>query len=848
VKTSGNASIVNRTGTFLFLIGTVCLLLVLLLLNTAERMAYREPPALDDLPGLEAEVEVVRDGAGTWHIRGENWEDVLRAQGWMHARERMWQMELGRLAGRGRLSELFGALALPADRVMRTLGLDRAAEKQVAGLPQDVRERLQAYADGVSAWLISKSCRLPLELVVLGWEPEPWSLEDSAIQVGLMGLTLSSNWAQEAVRASLEARFSADDVALLLPDFDKEAFIADGTAPDEIDRGDALPDIHTTPKQWALVAGGISSLREFLGLPTGGVGSNAWAVSGDHTRSGKPLLANDPHLGVQIPTLWISGGLHIPGRDLVGVSLPGLPSVIIGRTNAFAWGFTNTMADNQDLYLERPVEDDPDSYWFMDRQIPFEVRREIIQVRRAEPETLTVRSTLHGPVINDVLTQMLHGTEEVVDAIEGGGSGGSTQVSRQNVDDWVKDSPPITLRWVTLEGGGELISLARILEARDWHDIRQLFSTFLSPGQNIVYADTTGSIAWQFTGAIPVRRGWDGSMPVPGWTGQYEWDGYVPFADLPHAEDPGSGLIVTANHRPLPLGSELFLGRWWIPPWRARQIVIRLAGTSDHTVETFEAIQRDVRSLAALEVVGTLTNLSAPGTRTVQAMTALLKWDGQLSRRGPGVLYEMFIARFFDEVLLDELGERGLKDYRVLLEFYEGRIPVIVRLLDTPDAPWWDDVRSAAAEGPSEIVERIWERVWQEATGLFGPDPDSWEWGELHQLVLRHPMARFWPLTSLMNRGPIGLSGDNDTIFNTGSSYNDPYGITVSSSWRHIVDLSAPVSARSILPVGNAGHPLSPHYADLLEEWAEGRTRPSATTWDEVMAGAVRTMRLRPPQ
>ncbi|MFC1629588.1 penicillin acylase family protein, partial [Gemmatimonadota bacterium] len=305
---------------------------------------------------------------------------------------------------------------------------------------------------------------------------------------------------------------------------------------------------------------------------------------------------------------------------------------------------------------------------------------------------------------------------------------------------------------------------------------------------------------------------------------------------------------VTANHRPLPLGSEPFLGRWWIPPWRARQIANRLAGTSGHTLETFEAIQRDVRSRAALEVIDALTTLSTPGELTVQAMTVLMKWDGQLSQRGPGVLYEMFIARFFDEVLLDELGERGLKDYRVLLEFYEGRIPVIVRLLDSPDAPWWDDVRSAGSEGPSEIVERIWEQVWQEATGQFGPDPDSWEWGELHQLVLRHPMARFWPITSLLNRGPIGLPGDNDTIFNTGSSYNDPYGITVSSSWRHIVDLSEPVSARSILPVGNAAHPLSPHYADLFEEWAEGRTRFSATTWEEALVEAVRTMRLRPPQ
>lgn len=845
--TAGHASIANRAGTFLYLIGAVCLLLVLFLLNTAERMGYREPPALDCLPGLEADVEVVWDESGTWHVRGESWEDVLRAQGWIHARERMWQMELGRLAGRGRLSELFGSLALPADRVMRTLGLHRAAQKQVGDLPDYARRVLQAYADGVSAWLASESCRLPLELVLLGWEPEPWSIEDSALQFGLVGLTLSSNWAQEAVRASLEARFSAEEVALLLPYPDEGPFIADGNASNEIEGSDTGPDIQRAWRQWALMAGGISALREFLGVPEGGVGSNAWVVSGDRTKSGKPLLANDPHLGVQIPSLWISQGLHIPGRDLTGVSIPGVPSVIIGRTNAFAWGFTNTMADNQDLYIERPVEGDPDRYWFRERQIPFEVRSEVIEVRRAQPETLTIRSTLHGPVISDVLVRMLHGAEEVVSAIENDGSGESAPVSGQNVEDWVEDSPPITLRWVTLEDGGELTSLARILEARDWYDVRELFTTFLSPGQNVVYADTTGLIAWQFTGAIPVRRGWDGTRPVPGWTGEYEWDGYVPFDELPRLEDPAPGFIVSANQPPKRPGTEPFLGRWWIPPYRARAIADRLTDFSDHTLETFEDIQRDVRSLAALKVVDVLTTLPAGGERTGQALSALREWDGRMSRRGPGVLYEMFIARFFEEVLLDELGAQGLRDYRVLLEFYEGRIPVILRLLDTPSAPWWDDIGSEEVEGPSAIVERIWERVWQEATGQFGPDPNSWEWGRLHQLVLRHPLARFWPLTSLMNRGPIGLPGDNDTIFNTGSSYNDPYRITVSSSWRHIVDLSAPVSARSILPVGNAGHVLSPHYADLLDDWAEGRTRPSATTWDEALAGAVRTMLLRPP-
>lgn len=844
----------RRLGMVAYLLGIIGLFVAAALLWVVDHIRFEEPPSLVRIPGLQEEVAVITDASGTYHLHGTSWEDLLRAQGWIHARERLWQMELGRLAGEGRLAELFGPLALPADRVMRTLGLHRVARTRVERLPVKSRRLLEAYVDGINTYLESDSYRPPPELFMLGWTPEPWTPDCSALVTGLMSLSLSSNWAQEAVCASLETGFPVDAVALLLPDSDEGPFITgNGTNP--------YPDTpSTTPSpaapavllvdivdhlHWSELARGTHLFRRALGIQAGGMGSNAWAVSGRRTRTGKPLLANDPHLMVQIPSLWISMGLHLGDRHLAGVSIPGLPLIIIGRTASFAWAFANTMADNQDLYIERPVEGEPDKYWFRGQTRPFTTRAETLYVRGGEPQVLEVRSTHHGPIINGVVVDMLH-AEEAVSDIEGHAAVEAEAAEHRGVTQWVESAPPIALRWTMLEAGEELHSVIQLLDVTGWEDLREMFRSYGSPGQSVVFADTTGFVGYQFTGIVPVRRGWDGSRPVPGWTGDYEWDGYIPYEELPRLENPPGGIVVAANNPPLTPGSEPFLGRWWIPPTRARRIEARLVEVGLHTLDTFEDIQRDVLSVGAGEIIGDLMRLPRSGPYGERAMSILGGWDGGLTPTGPGALYEAFIAGFFPNLLEDELGVDGLRDYLALLEFFDGRYPVIRRMLQLPDAPWWDDVRTAGVEEREAVLERLWRRAWNEVTERFGPEPERWRWSRMHTLVLRHPLGRFWPLSGLFNRGPVEMVGDNDTICNSHYLLTDPYATRVASSWRHLVDLSSPVRAREILPTGNSGHFLSPGYDDHLEDWLAGRTRPAATTWSQAVSAAVRRIRLVP--
>jgi len=837
---SGPGRLARRIGTFLYAGSIAGLAVVAAALWLASCIQYEPIPSRLELPGLRAPVEMVRDGTGTWHLRGEGWHDVLFAQGWLHARDRMWQMEVGRLAASGRLAELAGSATLPADRLMRTLGLAARARAEVADLEPEERRRLEAYVAGVNRGFSGPGARRAPELVLLGWEPEPWELEDSALIASLLSVTLSSNWIQEAVRAALEARFDPAEVALLLPDCGEGPWVLHTPAEGE----ESAPKASGGPAAafWTDLARAGREALGLLGAGAAGQGSDAWVVAPEHTRSGGAMLANDPHLGIQVPSLWSAVGLHPAGRDLVGVSLPGLPGVVIGRTPGFAWGLTNTMGDNQDLYIERPLPERPGHYLAGERELPFTTRQETLRVRWGEDEVLTVRSTVHGPVVNGIVDGAVGMKEEAAtgEGLAGGGPG-------PGVVSWAEEAPPVSLRWVGAEAGNELRSLYLLLEARGLEDLREAYRHFGSPGQNILYADAQGRIAYQFTGILPVREGWDGARPVPGWDGEHEWTGWIPYEELPAVTDPSWGYLASANNRPLPPGEGPLLSRWFMPPHRARRIETLLETRGPHDVASLTAMQRDVVSVGAGEILEDLRRLGATGPAGRRALQLLEGWDGSLTRFGPGALYEAFLARIFPLLLRDELGEALYDDWLAFQSFYDGRYPVLRRLLADPSACWWDDERTPGrVERAGEIVERAWEEALEEVEGRFGPDPARWDWGKMHRVVFRHPAARIWPLTALLNRGPYPMEGDNETLYNSHWLLGDPYGTTVGSSWRHVVDLGPGGGAWQILPTGNAGHFLAPGYDDQIEEWLAGTLRPAPTTWEEAEADARSEVRLLP--
>ncbi len=818
---------VRRLGTGLYLLGIAGLLVVALLLVYAHRLRFVPLPREEQLAPLEAGVEVVQDTDGTFHVLAGDWPDALRAQGWLHARDRFWQMEVGRLTARGRLAELVGPPGVGFDRVLRTLGLAEAARAQTARLPEGVRVRLGAYVEGVNAWLEGPHRRLPPELVLLGRHPEPWTLEDSVALLDLIAFTLASNWQQEAVFAALEARYGEEQTALLRPDP-----IPPAGRPGSSGAGEEA-DL------WAGLAAGIGVLAQTLAPGTAGAGSNAWAVAPARSAGGRTLLANDPHLGVQMPSLWSAVGLHLPDWDLVGVSLPGVPGVVLGRTPVFAWAFTNTMADDQDLYLEQTVPEDPDRYLFEGAWWPLEVRTETIRVRGRRPETLRVEHTRHGPLIDGVLRGLLDFKDRAAGADQGPAP-----------DDVAAAEPPagrrVALRWAALESDSALLALDRLLDARDLEGALAAMRHFTSPGQNIILADTSGTLHYQFTGAVPLRRGWDGSRPLEGWTGEHEWEGLVPFEELPAVRDPSDGLLVSANDRPPPSAAGAFLGRWWSDPARAQRLREALSASRRHTPEDFARLQLDLVSPNAAGLVAQLATLPSRGPYTARALEVLTGWAGRIEGSGPTLLYECFLAGLLPAVLEDELGPALLADYLSALEFYDGVYPVARRLLETADTPWWDDVRTSAREGRGEVVERLWELCWREVTGRWGSDPAGWRWDRVHTITFRHPAGRFAPLSPLLDRGPFGLAGDRDTLRRALYTLNDPFEVTAAASWRQVVELGPEVRAWTILPTGNEAHFLSPHYDDQIDDWLAGRLRPAPTSRREVEAAVERRMRLLP--
>jgi penicillin amidase len=827
---------VRAVGTAFYVVGLVGLLSAMALLWVGAEIRYTPPPDLAVMAELESAVEVLWDSSGTFHLLGETWEDVLAAQGWLHARDRFFQMEAARLVGQGRVSELIGARGIPIDRAFRTLGLEHAAQREVEALTPDMRQRLASYAEGVNAWLESRWYRPPPEFVLLRWTPQPWSLEDSALILKLTAFTLSNSWMRKAVRAALEARFEPGQVALLLPDLPEDVPV--DLVDDEAAHSTALS---SGSDFWLALARTASLMEEGGGAVPAISGSNAWVVDGSRSASGYPLLANDPHIVVQMPSALVANGLHLVGQRLVGVTLPGVPGVVMGRSGNFAWALTSGKADDQDLYVERPVEEDGGRYWYGDRTLPFTTHPETLHVRGGDPITFDVRISHHGPIISDVLTSLLH----LEDVARSDSESDEPEPLPATAASWVVGHPVVALRWSGMEEGGDLKALAGLLAAETLEEAEIALRELASGSRNVLLADTAGTIAQRFTGRIPIRDGWDGSHPVPGWTATYEWSGFIPFEELPHSRNPGDGILITTNDRPPGTGTAL--GRWWMPPNRTHRIRQLLEEEPIHTLESFARIQMDVLSLGAREIVTGLLALPPSGPGGERARSVLQGWDGAIEMSGPAALYELFIVHFFRELLLDELGEDGLRDYLTLLEGVTGRYQVVMQLLDSPGASWWDDVRTRESEDRATLLERAWDMAFREAEDRFGPDPADWLWGSLHTVEFIHPVGRLGPLSSLLNRGPFALPGDSDTVLKGHFPLSDPFDAIRIPAWRHLVDLGPPLSAMEILPPGNSAHFLSPHYDDQITDWLEGLLRPSATGWDQVLEAAHRRMRLVPP-
>jgi penicillin amidase len=765
--------------------------------------------------GLAAPVEIVRDPWGVPHLFAESERDLFLAQGYVHAQDRLWQMEFNRLVASGRLGSLLGPALLDADRYLRTFGLRRAAERDWAALPPRDREVLEAYAEGVNLFLESPDARLPLEFTLLRHRPEPWTPVDSLAWGKLMSLNLSMNHPYEILRARLAGAVGAERTARLMAGYPEDGPVIVSTGPWTRD-GDrtARGPVGARP-------GALPTLLAGIVPAAGGQpwASNSWAVHGSRTATGTPLLANDTHLGLQMPSVWYENGLHGGRLDAVGFSFPGLPLVVLGQNRRIAWGITNMCSDVQDLFIERL--DDPESptrYRFGDEWRPLERRRETIELAGSDPEEIEVLSTHHGPLVNGVI-------EELADA------------------------EPTALAWTahTL-GSGMIRALFDLNVAGSWEEFRAALAGWEAPSVNFTYADADGNIGYQGTGRVPVRPPGDsGLAPKPGWTGEAEWQGFIPFEELPHALNPPAGFVVTANNRTTGDGYPHFIAVDMADPYRAARITEVLAADPEVTVDDVRALHADTLSMPGSRLAEHLAALEPADARQERALAEVRSWDRRVEAGSSGAaLYQVWFYFLWSQVFGDELGEDLIDDYRFL---GIAQAPFLVSLMASADDPWFDDVTTGEREGRDEILSRTLDQALDWLEGCCGDDPAGWRWGELHRVTFAHaPLGQsgIAPLEWLFNPESRPAHGDIFTVNEGTPDLLDPFGMTFGVAQRFIADPADPSRSLAVNSTGQSGHALHPHRDDQIPLWSAVEYHPVLFEREAVEERAEARLRLVP--
>jgi penicillin G amidase len=745
--------------------------------------------------GLDAPVTVVRDRWAIPHIEAGNLHDASFALGFVHAQDRLWQMEFQRRLGAGRLAEILGPGALPSDRFMRTLGLYRLAEASLAHLEPDTVAWLQAYAAGVNAYLQTRTGPLPPEFLILRHlELEPWRPADSLAWLRVLALDLATNYQDELSRARLARRLSAEQIADIWPTYPEDAPVT------LIELARALP--------WDELAAALPPAAP------GGIGSNAWVVGPGRSTTGGALLANDSHLGLQAPGVWYLAHLETPGLGLVGATLPGLPAVVLGHNGTIAWGFTNTGADTQDLLIERVDPADPTRYLTPDGAAPFEMREEPIGVAGAPPITLAVRATRHGPVISDLLPDAAaFGADRVV-----------------------------ALAWSALaEDDLALQALLRISKARDWQDFVAALREVGAPMQNVHYADTSGHIGFIAPGRVPIRRNGDGRWPVPGWTGEYDWQGWIPFEALPRTIDPADGVLFNANNRIVPKDYPYLLTADWEAPHRARRLAQLLERDAFGPAD-FTAMQADVLSLLAADLLPIMLR-STPATPAAAAARARLeRWDRVMrSDAAEPLIFAAWYRELSRLIYADELGAMFDGFWHVRPQFME-------RIL-TRRQIWCDDVRTDPVETCAALATAALDAALHDLARRFGDDLDAWRWGAAHPARMSHAIFADQPYLSRLFGIEVPTGGDSVTVdvghFNPRNE-RWPFASTHAATYRAVYDLADLDRSQFVTATGQSGNPLSPHYDDLTGLWAKGGSVPLGRDGAIYRQQAVGELRLEP--
>ncbi|MCX7166825.1 MAG: penicillin acylase family protein [Rhodocyclales bacterium] len=774
-------------------IGAALLALFALIVLVAVVWWQRVAPMTEgrlEVAGLNGELSIERDEAGIPTVRGASRDAVLFGLGFVHAQDRLWQLETHRRIGSGRLAEAFGPGALDNDRFLRALGVRRAASAQWAQMGPDARAAVLAYTAGINAFISDHLRARPPEFLILGLKPEPWTPEDSLAWGIMMAWDLGGNWGNELLRMRLALALPVARIDQLMPPYPGEK---------------PLPVRDYAALYRELNVSGELGRQALLDAPESGVegvGSNNWVVAGTHTASGKPLLANDPHLRLTTPALWYFARMEAPGFKVAGATMPGLPFVVLGQNERIAWGATNTNPDVQDIYLEQVKPDDASRYRTPEGWAVFHSFSETIRVKGQDDVKLMVRATRHGPVISDSGTAVVAGLT--------GNAAAPTYA--------------LALRWTALDvdAGGIEAGLA-VSRAGSVVEFIAAAEKHVAPMQNMVVADVDGSIGFIAAGRVPLRRADNdlhGLVPAPGWDLRYDWAGFLDPGQTPREIDPPRGWIATANQRIHGPDYPHYITSEWALPYRQQSIEMLLKARPTHDKESLRRIQADVVSLAAQRLLPWLRQARPTHALGAAAMQKLAAFDGEMRAADAApLIFAAWARELTRAVFADEMGgdamyfsQVGRSDFRAALE----------GVLERNDAWWCDDKTTPAVETCAGLVSRSLDRALDELQQRLGADMARWQWGTVHQARSEHrPFSRVKALAPWFELR-VATGGDNYTV-NVARYHlkgDEPYLNEHAASLRAIYDLGDPGNSGMMHSSGQSGLVLAPEYRGFVAPWA----------------------------
>lgn len=764
-----------------------------------------------ELENLENEIEIYRDNYGVPYINAKSESDAYFALGYLHAQERLFQMDLSRRAGEGRLSEIMGSKTIFFDKMFKTIGLYNLVKENFSKYDESTKRMLIAYSNGVNEFIKNSGNKLTIEFDLLGYKPYEWKPEHSLLIAKLMAWELNISWWSDIAFTHLVEKLGTEKVKDILPYFDENG---PTIIPDDVKKYSSLPiELIDIDKKF----------RQFIGAEGTHIGSNNWVVNGERSESGMPIIANDPHLGFSAPGKWYVASIRSPELNIDGFTLPGVPGVVIGKNKNISWVLTNVMADDADFYIEQ-FDSSRSNYFFNGEWHALEIFADTILVKDSSNVVFEIRKNHRGPIISDIHTyNKLFPNDE-------------------------QKKADVSMKWTALNFSNELLSFNKLNHANNWNEFRDGLKYFLSPGQNFVYADLNGNIGYTAGVKLPKRKNNSPSFIYDGTTDEYDWIGYVPFRENPKLFNPKKGYIASANNKTIK-DYPYHISNLWEPSSRIKRITELLDSKEKHSADNFKAYQTDFYSYLAKKMVpfilSAFDSVAISNENEKMALKILKQWDFKMIAESQvPTIYAVYFQFLLQNIFEDEMGQSLFNEYIFL-----ANVPyrVVPKLLEENKSDWFDNINTGIIETRNEIIRKSLADAIAYLEKEMDPNINFWQWGKLHTVKFKHFFhGASNLLDKLLDIGPFEIGGDGTTVFNTEYSLTKPYKNKLGPSMRYIFDFSKPDVFEFILPTGQSGHFFSDHYDDMTKSWLKGEYIKINTNRDSIKNNNFDLLKLKP--